>query len=87
MKLQVDIHTKDYKQNPSYRVFVNNEFITERTYFVPENEEGHYRFYCNLKLNNGENNVSVQGLDGEFTMGKLWLDGVKINHKDGVFKA
>jgi hypothetical protein len=85
MKLVCEIHTKDSSNTPSYRVYVNGELMTERDYVVPETEQGHYNFVCDLDLPAGENKLEVVGINHEFALGKMWLDRRKIIHNQGVF--
>jgi len=85
MKLSCDMYTESWKDNPSYRIFVNGELMAERVYFVPKNEKGHYRYHNDLDLPAGDNAISIQGINAEFTLGKLYIEDKPIEHEHGVF--
>lgn len=85
MKLSFDIHCEEFTDNPSYRIFVNNNLVIERDFVVPEFEMGYYRFLGYYNLPNGENIVNIQGLTGNFTLGKMWVEDNEIPHDNGRF--
>jgi len=44
MKLTFDINCSDYTNTPAYRVWVNDELMTERDYDIPDRKFSHYKF-------------------------------------------
>ncbi len=79
-KLEVSVHAHWNNKPPVYRIYVNDEMFTERTF-------GHtpYQFYlienifCNLST--GVHSLVLENLDNEarFELEDLKIDGVDVN--------
>ena len=78
MKLSCEIFTKSWKSNPSYRIYFNSELMAERIYFVPGHEKGHYKYNHDLEILPGPNLIAVEGIDAEFSLGNLTVDGKTV---------
>ena len=52
--------------------------MAERIYFVPDHETGYYKYNHNLEILPGPNLIAVEGIDAEFSLGKLTVDGKAI---------
>jgi len=85
MLLKFDIHCDDHTNEPSYRVFLNEDLLAERDYVIPDDRFSHYKFLCDVNLQQGNNVINIESLDGpSFTIKKLacndkTIDGVWVN--------
>ena len=72
MLLKFDIHCDDHTNEPSYRVFLNEDLLAERDYVIPDDRFSHYKFLCDVNLQQGNNVINIESLDGpSFTIKKL----------------
>lgn len=79
-KLEVSVHAHWNDNPPVYRLYVDNEMLTERTFshtpyqfFVIEH------IFCNLPT--GVHNLTLENLDREarFELDNFQMDGIKVN--------
>jgi hypothetical protein len=87
MKLSCEIFTKSWESNPSYRIYFNSELMAERIYFVPDHEKGHYKYNHNVEILPGNNIVAVEGINAEFSLGKLTVNDKIVEGFDDIFEG
>lgn len=89
IEFTAEIHCRVPGENLSYRFYVDDDLITERTwawdnsvYFINEHvlvnlEEGPHRVYITVP-----GSLSIN----RFEVGKITLDGSEAQHQNGVFE-
>jgi hypothetical protein len=79
MLLKFDLHCDDHSNEPSYRVFINQDLLAERDFVIPDDRYSHYKFMCDVNLQLGKNVINVESLDGpSFTIKKMAVDDKKV---------
>lgn len=74
-KLEVDVHTHWNNTPPVYRLYVNNELFTERT-FIWVSYQYYIREHLNCQLDNGIHVLRLENLQPEC---RFELDNLKVN--------
>jgi len=54
MNVSFDIKCSDYSNQPSYRVWINGELMTERDFVIPSDQFSHYKFNASLDCDSAD---------------------------------
>lgn len=78
-QLQFDLYCGDHATKPGYRVYINDDLLTERTYLW-NNAEEFVQEHCELRLPAGTHRLKIQSVNGagEFIAKNVVLNGVVI---------
>jgi len=77
--IQFDLWCKWSKAPPTYRLYCDNDLLTERTYTF-DNKKAFVRELVKVKVEEGEHEVVVENLHpelGAFELRNIWIDGAK----------
>lgn len=89
IEFTAEIYCRVPGENLSYRLYVDNDLITERTWNWDE-KRFFIREHVLLNIDRGEHKVSVT-VPGSlslnrFELGQLTIDGTAVDHQNGVFQ-
>ena len=77
--IEFDVYSSWHKQPPAYRVYVDNELMTERTFLAQEYE--FYREQVFVMLEPGTHSFEFEKLPTKSNEDKLSIKNFKINQK------
>jgi hypothetical protein len=88
VELTCEVRCLDEAENQSYRLYIDDNLITERTWIWPY----HFRIkeHVYIDIEPGEHTIRVEPVDKKFTkfyVNALHLDGYPTGKVSGVFKA
>jgi len=88
LEFQIDMelrHEGEYDKESAYRLYLNDELLLERPYFLPPDVEFQV-IHLTIRLNNGGNTFNLIPIKGNLFLGKLNIDRVPIQHTKGYFE-
>jgi hypothetical protein len=88
IELTCEVRCLDEAENQSYRLYIDDDLITERTWIWPY----HFRIkeHIHINIEPGEHTIRVESVDKKFAkfyVNALHLDGYPTGKVNGVFKA
>jgi len=86
VQLAVDVHCDLSTDSPVYRVYVDNDLYTERTWIWPS-YQNFIREHLVAELNPGQHQVRIEKVygDGNFTVDRFTVDSVPLIVNDLTF--
>ena len=80
--VNAEIHAAQNSHPARYRIYINNDLFTERTWYWHQDEFLDERLVCHLPV--GPHSISIECINGSFEMRNIRLNGHSTNLPPGT---